>query len=541
MNQPKRSGLAVVSLVLGILAFVFASSGAEGPVFLAFPLGIVAVVLGAVAFAVIRWGNTRKSGTGRALFGITLGLLAFFVAATHLVRNFNRQANRSAWNRSGTVPDLPEPDRRRRTPLAGFPSNLPLVVLETRGQPVWKEGSTVVRAEFYEAGSAPGGESPRTNHAGLATLHRRGYSSLRLPKPSYTLHTVDAATNQTKVSLLGLPKGEDWVLYAPFEDKTMIRDVLAFELARRMGHYAPRTRFVELFVNPSSGPVAAEDYQGVYVLVEKIKRGAERVDIAKLEPHHRAEPEISGGYIFKRDHREDEGRRFHTPHGGPYFYVYPNEKKITSEQRAWLTRFMGDFENALHGPHFTDPTTGYAAYLDVASFIDAHWLIELSKNVDGFRYSSFLTKDRGGKLRTEPPWDWNRSFGNANYYGGGQPEGWYWTRLRPNEISWHARLRDDPAYVARASDRWRELRRTVLEPAAIRSLIDSYASELESAQQRNFKRWPILGHQITCNYYVGRTYADEIRWLHNWIEKRVAWIDRQVGSSSPENNHNPVD
>lgn len=531
MNQPKRSGFAVVSLVLGVVALLFAWQGNGGTAALAFPIGILAVILGALGAVLIRWGKSGKTGTRQALGGLALGIVAFVVAASNLIQGFNPQRGPSGWNRSqrSQIPDMPRPDRVRRTPLTNFASRLPVVVLHTGGRPVWQEGSTLIRAEFYEAGKGPGTSETTPNYLGPATLNRRGYSSLRLPKPSFTLHTVDASTNQIKVPLLGMPKGEDWVLYAPFEDKTLIRDVLAYELARKMGHYAPRTRFVEVFVNNSAGPVAREDYEGVYVLVEKIKRGADRVNIAKLEPTHRAEPEITGGYILKRDHRERDGRRFHTPNGGPYFHVYPNDRDITPEQRTWIQRYLTAFENALHGPDFADPSTGYAAFLDVDSFIDAHWLIELSKNVDGFRYSSFLTKDRGGKLKTEPPWDWNRAFGNANYYGGGQSEGWYWTRLRPNEISWHARLREDPAYVERASARWRALRTTTFDPAGMHAFIDQCAAELEGAQQRNFERWPVLGQHITCNYYVGRTYQDEIRWLKGWIDRRIAWIDSQVG------------
>ena len=170
--------------------------------------------------------------------------------------------------------------------------------------------------------------------------------------------------------------------------------------------------------------MSMRDYAGIYVLVEKIKRGKERVNIAKLGPADKAEPDITGGYIVKRDHSHNSERTFRTRQGGPYRYVYPKARDITNEQKRWLKQYLNAFESALHGEDFANPETGYAAYLDVDSFIDAHWLIELSKNVDGFRYSAFLTKDRGGKLKPEPPWDWNRSFGNANYYGGGTPRGW---------------------------------------------------------------------------------------------------------------------
>jgi hypothetical protein len=196
-----------------------------------------------------------------------------------------------------------------------------------------------------------------------------------------------------------------------------------------------------------------------------------------------------------------------------------------------LTRYLNAFEEALYGDDFQDPRTGYAAYLDVASFIDMHWLIEATKNVDGFRYSAFLTKDRGGKLKPEPPWDWNRSFGNANYYGGGETHGWYSYNLRPNEISWYHRLREDPVFAQRCAARWVYLRKDIFDPKKIQARIDELAALLEEAQQGNYRRWPVLGQHVTCNHYVGDSYEDEVRWMKKWIERRIAWIDSQVGGA----------
>jgi hypothetical protein len=209
--------------------------------------------------------------------------------------------------------------------------------------------------------------------------------------------------------------------------------------------------------------------------------------------------------------------------------VYPKAEAITLEQKSWLTHYFNTFEEALAGTAFRDPKRGYRAYLDVDSFIDAHWLIEAGKNVDGFRYSAYLTKDRGGKLTAGPPWDWNRSFGNANYYGGWEVHGWYWSNLRLEEISWYLRLREDPDFVRRCTERWFELRKGIFNPKRITARVDALAAELEEGQRRNFKRWPVLGEQITCNYFVGQSYEDEVRWLKSWIEGRIAWIDGQLG------------
>ena len=466
-------------------------------------------------------------------FGIAITLLGLVIFAKLVFHDSSHDFRRQQMFRQ----PMPVPSGLFRNPLrdesaTNFTSNLPIVVIQTSGRPMSKQAQAVVRAEFFDAVDGRAALAAKPAYAGLGTIHLRGSTTLNLPKRSYTFHTVDRQTNQTKVALLGLPPGEDWVFYAPFEDKSLMRDALAFDLARAMGRYAPRTRFVELFVTASAGPVSMRDYAGVYVLMEKIKRGKDRVNVAKLEAQDQSEPQITGGYIVKRDHADHVESRFNTRRGGPYFFVYPKAQEITPQQRAWLAGYFNAFETALYGNNFKDPLAGYAAYLDVDSFIDAHWLIEASKNVDGFRYSSFLTKDRGGKIKTEPPWDWNRSFGNANYYGGGEPQGWYWHNLRPNEISWYLRLREDPEFVKRCRARWLELRKDVFDPKNIKARIDEMAARLQEAQQRNFRRWPILGEQITCNYYVGESFEDEVRWLKQWIQARIAWIDKQVGRSA---------
>jgi hypothetical protein len=429
-------------------------------------------------------------------------------------------------------PELGSMPAMADVPLTNFTSNLPIVILYANGRHVSKENPKTMRAEFFDRENGRASRTNTPNFSGLVSIHTRGSTTVRLPKQSYTFHTLDAQTNQTKVALLGLPKEEDWILYAPFEDKTMMRDVLAYELARKMGRYAPRTRYVELFVTNSKGKVSMSDYAGVYVLMEKIKRGSERVNIAKLTSGQNAEPDITGGYIIKRDHDDRNETRFNTSHGGPYFFVYPSGKDITPQQKTWLKNYFNSFESALYGEDFTDSKRGYAAFLDVDAFIDSHWLIEASKNVDGFRYSAYITKDRGGKIQPGPAWDWNRSFGNANYYGGNRTEGWYSSNLRPREISWYHRLREDPAFMRRSAARWSQLRQEILDLKKVNALVDQYAGELREAQARNFERWPILGERVTCNSYVGETWDEEVRWLKKWIENRINWIDKQVANQN---------
>src|SRR6266850_1240636 len=415
--------------------------------------------------------------------------------------------------------------------LTNFTSNLPLVVIDTYGRHLMREPKTQVFARFIPPANGHSQIVGPADYSGGGEMHLRGSSTLRFPKRSLSF-TPTSGSDKQKVSIFGLPKDSDWVLYAPYQDKTLMRDALAYELSLNMGHYSARTRFVEVFMNTGNGKISRGDYIGVYVFMEKIKRGKNRVNVEELTREDNSEPKISGGYIFKRDHNDRNEQPFYTrggPYGGgPYYYVYPNERTITRAQKQWLQNYMNRFESALYGPDFMDPSTGYRAYLDVDSFIDQHWLIELSKNVDGFRYSCFLHKDRGGKLKLEPPWDWNLSFGNADYYGGAYTYSWYHTHLRPNEISWYRRLKQDPDFAQRCADRWAQLRKKEFSPDRILKRVDQMAEELQEAQARNFSRWGIMGQRVHANSYVGRTYRDEVNWMKRWIKDRIAWIDSQL-------------
>ncbi|MDO8472768.1 MAG: CotH kinase family protein, partial [Dehalococcoidia bacterium] len=341
---------------------------------LAIPFGLAAIGIAGLAVWSIRRAPTVRRGRGLAIAGAVLGAVTTVVSFLVLVGMFlqqlgQEQRRRQTWDQGMQTQRALSRNPMPEEPAANFTSNLPIAILETGGRSISRNERTVVRAKFFDVQNQRASIGAPPDYEGLGTINLRGNTSLHLAKRSYTFHTVDSQNKQTKVSLLGMPPEEDWVLYAPFEDKTLIRDVLAFELANKMGHYAPRTRYVELFICATDGPVSLRDYTGIYVLVEKIKRGKDRVNIAKLEPQHRTEPDITGGYIVKRDHSERRESRFHTAHGGPYFYVSPKAEEITSEQKSWLARYFNAFESALYGDDFKDPQTGYAAYLDVDAFI----------------------------------------------------------------------------------------------------------------------------------------------------------------------------
>ena len=411
--------------------------------------------------------------------------------------------------------------------LADFDSNLPLLVLNAQGNPHSDSRRAPLVASFLDNGKGRSTIRSTPVLESRADFNIRGFSSLRYPKRSYTLRLRDEYGEKFKTSVLGMPKESDWVLYAPFPDKTLMRDVVAYELFRRMGHYAPRTRFVELFLNRNGDQLSGRDYQGVYVVIEKIKRGKNRVPIEELGRGDNEGEALTGGYIFKRDHSNNESPTFRS-RGGEFFLIEPDPEDATPQQKEYIEKHFREVERSIFGKNLTDPRKGYRNYLDVPSFIDQHWLIEMSKNIDGFRYSVIFSKDRGGKLKLEPPWDWNLSFGNANYLDAENPRGWYTDQLRDSEISWFRRLVEDPEFNQKQLDRWWELRKSVLSTESVLKLVDDTAAQLKEAQERNFRRWTILGSSVHPNSFVGDTYEEEVGWMKKWIRERLQWIDQQV-------------
>jgi hypothetical protein len=418
-------------------------------------------------------------------------------------------------------------------------SNLPIIVINTNGQFIPDEPKiTADMGIIYNGPGARNNLSDAFNHYnGKIGIEVRGSSSQMFPKKQYGIELRDATGNGMAASLLGMPEEEDWILFAPYNDKSLMRDALAYRLGRAMGRYAPRTRFCEVVLNGQ--------YQGVYVLIEKIKRDKNRVDIAKLDPGEISGDDLTGGYIIKLDKTTGNDKEgWYSDYPPPnrngnqrvyFLYDYPKAADIVEPQRNYIRKYMADFEAALIGGNFNDPVNGYAKYIDVDSFIDFFIINEVSKNVDGYRLSTFMYKKKdsdGGKLHMGPIWDFNLGFGNANYCTSGTPEGWVtnFNNLCNGDSwlipFWWDRLKLDGAYRHKLAQRWQTLRENELKTSTVIAYIDSVYQVLNAeSQQRNFQRWPVLGQYVWPNFYVGPSFDAEVSWLKNWVEGRLNWLD----------------
>jgi hypothetical protein len=413
-------------------------------------------------------------------------------------------------------------------------SNLPLVVINTFGQGVGENAYTTVYAHVIDtAGNGRSALAGLPQFTGTAALKIRGSSSLGFPKRSFNFEVRDEAGDDLDVSLLGMPAESDWVLYAPYTDKTLMRDVLAYEWSNDIGRYAPRTRFVELYMGGGQR-VAPGDYQGVYVLEEKIKRGADRVDITELHPSDTTAPDVTGGYLLKVDRLDPGDSGFSVSSGLTIAYVDPKEEDITPAQRTWIRNYMNQFEAALFSASFRDPVNGYRKYIDLDSWVDHFLLVELTKNIDGYRLSTFFHKDRDDKLVMGPAWDYNLCLGNADYLTGWDPAGWYVDQL---DFPWWDRLMQDPDFVQRFIDRWTAFRAAALSRNRLLGTVDVKVALLGESQARNYQKWPILGSYVWPNWYIGQTYSDEINFMKGWITNRLTWIDNNY-AAPPSFNQN---
>lgn len=373
---------------------------------------------------------------------------------------------------------------------------------------------------------------------GSVGIERRGHSSQDQPKRPYSIELRNAQGEDLNASLLGMPAESDWVLDAVYLDKSAARNAFSYDLARRMGNYAPRTRHVDLVLDG--------EHQGVYVLTEKVKRGADRVDIAKLSEGDTLMPGVSGGYIVKIDRQDrPEIPAWDSDHPPPhassdqeirFLFEYPSSPH--DAQADYIEDFIDEFEDALAASNFTDPGIGYKRHIDMRSFIDYFIITELSRNVDGYRRSAFVHKQAtadGGKLFAGPLWDMDLSWGHADFCGATEVAGWAYQfgmtcpEDRRQVPFWWARLLEDVAYRDSLRCRWDELRNGTLATKALLAMVDSIASSIATAQDENFLRWPTLGHAIWPEPSPAPdTWAGEVDEVKDWIIARSYWMDEHL-------------
>ena len=434
-------------------------------------------------------------------------------------------------------------------PVVFTSSNLPIVLINTGGAPIQDEPAinATMSIIFNGEGNLNTVTDTPNNYNGGISIEFRGAFSQSLPQKPYKLETLDENDLEQDVSLLGMPAEHDWLLIANYNDKVFMRNKLAYQLFSDMGNYATRSQYCEVVVNGN--------YQGIYLLMESIKRDNNRVDIAKLEPTENTGIDLTGGYILKNDYWDNSNSWLsnYSPIDHPELdihlvYQYPQPETITAEQKSYIQDFINDFETALYSANYADPTNGYAKYIDTNSFIDYLIVNELARNNDGFKKSSYFHKEKDaptalGKLKAGPVWDFDWAWKNINecsIFSATDGSGWahHVNDCGPdiNSPGWYVRLMQEPNFQNKLRCRWEEFRQTVLSTTALNTFIDTQVNYLNQAQSRHFEKWGNLGINTGTPEIEAdpAAFAEQITKFKNWINVRIAWLDANIPGNTSD-------
>jgi len=420
-------------------------------------------------------------------------------------------------------------------------SELPIVMISTFGQTIIPEIKINCLMEIkYNGPINITHISDSANiYSGNIGIEIRGGTSAGYPQRPYGIETRTIANTNNNVSILGMPAENDWVLLSNFNDRSLIRNPLAYKLFGDMGNYSVRTSLCEVIIDSS--------YKGIYVFGEKIKRDSNRVDIAKLTAADTSGNNLTGGYILQQNYWDatNSFQSNYSPIDHPGFdvhfvYEYPKASAILPVQKTYIASYVDSLEDALYGANFSDTITGYRKYLDVKSFIDYFLVNELARNNDGFKKSVFFNKDKysnGGKLKAGPVWDFDWGWKNLfqcsateNTNGSG------WAHLVNDcptdnySTGWYIRLMQDSTFKNQLRCTYETYRQSILDTAYIFAYIDSIRTLVQHAQARHFQKWPRLGMSGPAPEIaaIATTYNAELDTLKHWINLRLQWLDANI-------------
>ena len=385
-------------------------------------------------------------------------------------------------------------------------TNLPTVSIHTlNGEiPYDKENDissqvTIISDNGTKLLSEPGG------------VRERGNVSRTFPKKPYRIKF------ESKQRVLDAPaKAKKWTLLNNYGDKTLMRNLLAFNLSQRMEMpYTPYGRAVDVLLNG--------EYKGCYQLCDQVEVNKNRVNITEMEPTDISGTALTGGYFIEVDaYAYDEISWFNSNKGNPVTIKSPADDEIVPEQSAYIKNYFNKME------------ANWIQYLDLNTFL-RHFLVgELSGNTDTY-WSVYMYKDRDSDIiYTGPVWDFDIAFENDYrtfpinsksdfiYRSGGSCAG--------NMKDFVDRI---VVYNANARkqlyDIWDEVRQKGLTAESLSATIDAYAEELQQSQQLNFLRWPILDQYVHMNPQALGSYAAEVENVRKFLKERVAWIDKKFG------------
>jgi hypothetical protein len=343
------------------------------------------------------------------------------------------------------------------------------------------------------------------------TTRERGNASRSFPKKPYRIkfdkkqHVLDAPA-----------KAKKWTLINNYGDKTLMRNLLAFELSKRLGMpYTPYGTAVDVLLNG--------EYKGCYQLCDQIQVHKGRVAITEMTPEDNSGVAVTGGYLVEVDAYADKEKSwFRSNSRNPVTIKSPQEDSITVDQRNYIRGYFNKVENDLH------------RYMDKNTFL-RHFLVgELSGNTDTY-WSLFLYKERDDDMMyTGPVWDFDLAFDNDErtypvcnkrdyvYRSGGSCAGTL------NQMVDILVMRSTESQT-KLLDIWDKARHANLTEESLVAFIDQMEAELEASQKLNFMRWTIMNQKVHMNPKTWGSYAAEVENVRRFMKERLRWMDNRLG------------
>jgi hypothetical protein len=363
----------------------------------------------------------------------------------------------------------------------------------------------------------------KTIHTDSLDIRGRGNNSWSYPKKPYRMKLYK------KTSLLGFPaKEKHWTLINNFGDKTLMRNLIGFEVSRRMElPYTPAGIAVNVFLNG--------DYKGCYQLCDQVEVNPSRVETDEMKPTDTSLPNLSGGYLLEIDaYASGEAVWFSSSTGIPVTVKYPKHDEIVPAQRSYIESQFNKMETATYGPGYISESSGFRRYFDIPSFLRRFLAVEFTGNTDSY-WSYYIYKKRNDdKFYSSPIWDLDLAFENdwRTYPINTRNNEWIYAstgstangvRELLNRMFTDPTLRQEMANIyARCRDK------EALNAEALLQFVDSMALLLDQSQKLNFTRWDIMNQTVHENPVIHGSYAAEVANVKKYISERIVWMDNKL-------------
>ena len=375
-------------------------------------------------------------------------------------------------------------------------TGLPIVVINTENK-----AEILDKENWIPANMKIDGVGQFDNYEGTLTIRGRGNSTWSYPKKPYAIKL------DTKSEILGMPSHKRWVLLANYMDRTIMRNHIAFEIAKRTElEWTVRGQFVEVVLNGI--------HLGNYFLCEQIKIDKNRVNITEMTAKDIDDENITGGYLLEVDRHYDEVNKFKSDILSlPVMFKDPDEEVLQPEQFEYMRNYINTFEQSLFEEDFTT-TREYASYISMETFIDFWLVAEVTRNAEvGSPGSCYFFKDRSGVLKAGPVWDfdWGTFVASSEFCA--------------NKSLWYEQLFKDPVFVSKVKERWEMFKPGFEE---VSSSMEAEVRRLLISAELNDEMWS-LKNAVMVNGDESMSFLDaNLNYVKRNYDNRINWLDQQI-------------